>query len=205
MWKKGRLPIKWALSFMLGTYLVYLSASFPETNAYLKDHQFVSAVNQLGELKVTLEDAGTTTTTNLPKGTTLPREVTVHNQGAEEVFVRVLIHPMLTDKAGLTKAVTVADVVADLTTSDWQEGPDGYYYYLKRLGITSSTKQTTLFTTIKGGPNMVNQDRLQLVMKVEAITVRDDAYRQAWWQGVTPTAGSLKQVDDQLFPLREQP
>ncbi|MBP1044236.1 hypothetical protein I6N95_24815 [Vagococcus sp. BWB3-3] len=203
MRKKGVFPIKTTLSFLLGTYLLCLSLSLPETNAYLKDTQSAPIINKLGDLKVAITDTGNTATTNLPIGTTLPREVTVHNRGKEDMFVRVLVHPVVTDDKQVSKAVSVSDIVVDLDTQKWKEGKDGYYYYLKRLGTSSTTNQVPLFTEIKGSSTMVAQDTLQLILKVEAITVRDYAYREAWWEGNVPVNGQLKQVDEALSAIRE--
>ncbi|MGL4694607.1 hypothetical protein [Enterococcus larvae] len=149
----------------------------------------------------------------IPPGTFEPeidytKIVTVKNAGEMNSFVRVLALPVITKTSG-SGAVTLlpattegADAVLtiDYNLTDWIDGKDGYFYYKKKL--TAGEKTTPLFTTVRMNQANITTEYtgavLDFEIKVEGIGATKYAYRDAWWNGQTPSANPLLAVDDLL-------
>lgn len=185
-----------------GGYLVY--AAMTDTDR--KENDF-----QVGQVETKIfEEKFDETMTEVTKGATVPKEVRIENVGTIKQFVRVMVLPEVqsTVTGETIKQVLPLKIGTDVELSemdtagwnaDWIDGGDGYYYYQHALDPKARTGY--LFKTVK----LVNQleDRyhdasLTITLKVETINCAEFAYRDAWWQGVTPTNQPLKAVDDAL-------
>src|SRR5699024_6519209 len=97
-----------------------------------------------------IEDVFTKPTTALTRGGQYTKKVSIQNKGTVQQFVRVMVFPEIHSS---TKGVSEErilpikignEVLLDLdpnkgTKSNWQDGGDGYYYYLKALAPDETT------------------------------------------------------------------
>lgn len=148
--------------------------------------------------------------TEVTKGETVPKEVRIENTGTIKQFVRVMVLPEVqstvtgeTIKQVLPLKIGTDVELAEMSTAgwnaDWIDGGDGYYYYQHALDPKARTGY--LFKTVKLKSQL--EDRyhdasLTISLKVETINCAEFAYRDAWWQGATPSDQPLKAVDDAL-------
>lgn len=172
------------------------------TDADEKQNEF-----RVSDLKTEIEEEF------VPPGTFEPEKdyqkiVTVKNTGDMNSFVRVLALPVIT-KTDNSGAVTLlpattegsdAVLTIDYNLADWIDGKDGYFYYRNKL--TAGEKSTPLFTTVRmNQANITNEYTdavLDFEIKVEGIGATKYAYRDAWWNGQTPTVSPLLDVDNAL-------
>ncbi|MEO1769949.1 hypothetical protein [Candidatus Enterococcus ferrettii] len=182
-----------------GSYFVYAAMTATDQ----KENNF-----QIGQVETKVEEVFDTSITEIPKNQSVGKDVTVKNTGTINQFVRVMVLPEVwTSVAGdvnnkqvLPLVVGTDLVLENLNTNEWKDGGDGYYYYIKEA-LAPKKFTTSLFTSIKLSNSL--SDRYQdaeftLSLKVETINCNEKAYRQAWWQGKTPTAQPLKAIDDAL-------
>lgn len=198
------IPIKLGVFLLVSVYVLVTSFSLPETNAYLKDGHKREVLTQVGDLKIVLDDADGIA--NLPITQVTTRKVTVTNQSNTTAFIRVTIHPVLVDKDGITRALSVSDVVKDLNLTDWVDGKDGFYYYKKVLRTVPNQTTDPIFTKLQPPAGVKAADKVSLQLKVEAVTTAGNAYRNAWWEGETPNGTvrpDLQGIDTILNGLKE--
>jgi hypothetical protein len=128
------------------------------------------------------------------------------NNGDLPGFVRLLAFPAIVASDGLTAlpAYFGAEIIADLNTTDWADGGDGYYYYLNKLPAGQSAPN--LFTGIRlaaGLDNSYKDASLTIEIKCEAIDTKKWNYRIGWWGSDTVPSGALAAVDQVLQGFAE--
>lgn len=180
-----------------GGYLVY--AAMTAQDKKINDFQ-------IGQVETKLEEIFEDDITEIPKDQTVEKQVTVENTGTIKHFVRVMVLPEVrtsivgdTENEQILSLVIGKDLLLENTASDWQDGGDGYLYYLKE--IEPKQPSSKLFESIKLSGQLSDQyhdAKFVLSLKVEAINCAEFAYRDAWWQGTTPIEQPLKAVDDAL-------
>ena len=99
-------------------------------------------------------------------------------------------------------------IMADFNASDWKDGGDGYFYYLRVLHALESTdtgwntgNDRNLFNTVTMGTLPAGYENARLVIEVacEAVGVTPPGeYINGWWHGVTPAANPLLAVHTAL-------
>lgn len=198
MIKNKRLFYKLVSLLVVSFFVVLAILEVPSTNAFLKTADNKEVLSPIGDLKVELND--TNQISDLTIGSLVDRTVTVENKTDTNMFVRLLIHPVLESKDGVYKPVSVEEVIPTIS-SDWIAGNDGYYYYKSKLESRDETPP--VFEKVTTSANMEEEDTFKLLLKVEATTAKGDTYKQAWWEGKEPGDGSLKQVDDSLKGLKD--
>lgn len=180
---------------MIGSLVVYAAKTAQDE----KINDF-----QIGDV-VTAIDEDFTSTGEISKGETINKEVRFKNTGTINQFVRVMIQPEIIGETigGADDQVLSTkigeDLLLDIQTLSWQDGKDGYYYYLQELKPGEVSKE--LFTTVKLSPSLDDKyltAKFNIMIKVEVSNCAPFAYRDAWWEGVTPTSGARKIIDDTL-------
>lgn len=208
--KRRMLYLVAAISFILlligGGYLVYAAMTVQDS----KDNDF-----QIGQVETKLfEENFDEDMTEAPKDQSIPKEVRIQNVGTIKQFVRVMILPEV--RASITgdtqnEQVLPLKIGTDLVlegmvTADWKDGGDGYYYYVKDA-IEPKNYTSYLFEAVKLSSQLsdkYDQSKFSITLKVETINCSKFAYRDAWWQGQIPAAGSpLKTIDDELQAMVE--
>ena len=182
-----------------GSYLVYaaMTATDREENDF-----------RIGQVETRIDEIFDENITEIPIDTSIQKEVRIQNIGTIKQFVRVMVLPEVrTSIVGdaqneqvLPLAIGTDLVLENMETSDWLNGGDGYYYYTKEA-VAPDQFTSYLFKTVKLSDQLsdrYNEADLSITLKVESINCAEFAYRDAWWQGTTPTASPLKDVDDAL-------
>lgn len=180
-----------------GGYLVY--AAMTAQDKKMNDFQ-------IGQVETKLEEVFDDSIQEIPKDQAVEKQVTVTNTGTIKQFVRVMVLPevrtsIVGDAANeqVLSLVLGKDLLLENPSTDWLDGGDGYFYYLKEIEPKQSTSK--LFEAIKLSDQLSDQYHeatFVLSLKVEAINCAEFAYRDAWWQGTTPADQPLKAVDDAL-------
>ncbi|MGX7244201.1 hypothetical protein ACWOC1_05070 [Enterococcus quebecensis] len=159
---------------------------------------------QIGNLQTKVEEVFTEPVTMLPNKP-VEKKVTIANIGTVNQFVRVMLHPEIRLESNssiqLLPSKIGEEILLDLNNIDWKLGEDGYYYYLKALRTGESNRTENLFTQVKLKNELGKKYHgatFSFLIKVEAINCAKFAYRDVWWQGVTPNSGELKVIDSQL-------
>lgn len=163
---------------------------------------------QVGNVATSIEEIFTPTTEIKPN-VPVEKEVTFVNEGTINQFLRVMIQPEVrADIAGdpankqVLPVVLQSEVLLDLNTTDWQDGGDGYFYYLKALNPGQSTVALFTEVTLKNSlPAVYDGGSFVIKLKVESVTCATYAYRDAWWQGQTPVTGTYLTIDNHLRVL----
>ncbi|MGG5314665.1 TasA family protein [Enterococcus sp. AZ072] len=161
---------------------------------------------QVGQIETKLlEDF--TGITEIETGQTVKKEVLIENTGTIKQFIRVMVLPEVrapiagdTNKQVLPLVIGKDLVLENMATTDWKDGGDGYYYYIKDA-VEPKKKTTKLFESIKLSDSLSKQydaTAFSIYLKVETVNCAEFAYRDAWWQGNTPTDQPLKAIDDVL-------
>lgn len=160
---------------------------------------------QVGNLQTKVKEVFTEPTTIKPNES-VTKEVSVENTGTVDQFVRVMLQPEIRLENGestrLLPSKIGEEVLLELNLTDWTLGEDGYYYYLNVLksGTPNNTTKN-LFTEVKLKQDLgleYHNATFNLLVKVEAINCAKYAYRDAWWQGSTPSSGALEAIDKKL-------
>lgn len=182
-----------------GSYFVYAAMTATDK----KENDF-----QIGQVETKLEEVFDTNTTEILKNRSIRKDVTIKNTGTINQFVRVMVLPEVrasvtgdpTNKQILPLMIGTDLLLESLNVNEWKDGGDGYYYYVKEA-VEPNQSTTSLFKSIKlssGLSDQYHDAEFTLSLKVETINCNEVAYRQAWWQGNTPTAQPLKAIDDAL-------
>lgn len=159
---------------------------------------------QIGNLQTNIEEVFTEPMTILPNKP-VGKKVTIANTGTVNQFIRVMLHPEIHLKSNgsirLLPSKIGEEILLDLNSTQWKLGEDGYYYYLNVVGTGKSNTTEQLFTQVKLknglGPEY-HTAAFSLMIKVEAVSCRKYAYRDAWWQGPIPNSVELRAIDSQL-------
>lgn len=182
-----------------GSYLVYAAMTASDR----KENDF-----QIGQVETKLERVFDGNIKEITKSQSVEMKVTIKNTGTIKQFVRVMVLPEVqvavvgdsTSKQILPMAIGTDLLLEQLNTTDWKDGGDGYYYYVKEA-VEPRKSTTNLFDSIMLSDNLSDQyddAELSLSLKVETINCTEDSYRNSWWQGTTPTEEPLKTIDDIL-------
>lgn len=182
-----------------GSYLVYAAMTASDR----KENDF-----QIGQVETRLDEVFDEEITEIPKNTSITKEVRIHNTGTIKQFVRVMVLPEVrTSIEGddqneqlLPLEIGTNLELGEMATADWLNGGDGYYYYIKEA-VEPDQYTSYLFKTVKLSDQLndrYDQAELSIALKVETINCAKFAYRDAWWQGTTPTESPLKDVEDAL-------
>ena len=159
------------------------------------------------------------------------KKVGVYNPEELAAFVRVMVFPVAyqtTDDGQVPLPITdgieiVYDDANTTTTFEknkWQLGDDGYYYYLSKLAPGQTKEQIDndeldsqiLFkgVTIKFKDDETKEiyrdAHFQIIVKSEAVDVRDNEYRVSWWntgKNVAQTNDPLKTIDEVFQTLAD--
>ena len=182
-----------------GSYLVYAAMTAKDR----KQNDF-----QVGQVETKIDEVFDETITEIEKDVSRTKEVRIQNTGTIKQFVRVMVLPEVrTSIVGdaqneqiLPLAIGTDLVLENMETSDWLNGGDGYYYY---IGEAVEPNQFTsyLFRTVRLSDQLsdrYNEADLSITLKVETINCAGFVYRDAWWQGATPTESPLREVDRAL-------
>lgn len=184
------------------------------TQATLKDSDSKTNNFSYGDLRAELIEEFIPNQ-HIQVGSVYEKKVSVKNTGEVDTFIRVLVLPEILSKvaAGDTPVLLPSMVGKELelldqlglpvtNSANWQNGQDGYYYYLKKLKPGETT--VTLFESAKVAPNLITTDSLyesatlDIHVKVEGIHTTQFAYRDGWWQGKVPVNPDLVIVDEAL-------
>lgn len=164
---------------------------------------------QIGNLQTKVKEIFTEPVMIKPNESVI-KKVAVENTGTVNQFVRVMLHPEIRLESGNSTRVLPSkigeEVLLDLNFTDWKFGEDGYYYYLNVLKPGESSATENLFTEVKLKNDLgleYHKATFSLLVKVEAINCSQFAYRDAWWQGDTPSNGVLQAIDKQLAEKAE--
>lgn len=187
-----------------GSYFVYAAMTATDS----KENDF-----QIGQVETKLEEVFDDSITEIPKNQSIEKKVTIKNTGTINQFVRVMVLPEVraevvgdsANKQVLPLMIGTDLVLENLNTSEWKDGGDGYYYYVKEA-VKPQKPTTILFDSIKLSDQLSNQYHdatFSLSLKVETINCQETAYRQAWWQGAVPTDQPLKGIDDSLKTMTD--
>lgn len=156
---------------------------------------------QIGNLQTKVKEVFTEPITIKPNEAVI-KEVAVENTGTINQFVRVMLHPEIRiENSRVLPSKIGEEILLDLNSLDWKLGEDGYYYYLKVLHYGESNVTENLFTEVKLRNELsleYQQANFSLLVKVEAISCVQYAYRDAWWKGSIPSSGELRKIDEQL-------
>lgn len=166
---------------------------------------------QVGNVSTSIEEVFTPTTEIKPNQP-VKKEVTFTNDGTINQFLRVMIHPevraaIVGDPANqqVLPVNLKKEVQLDLNTTDWRDGGDGYYYYLKALKPGQPTSKLFTKVTLNTSlPAVYDGGEFVMKLKVESINCAEYAYRDAWWNGQTPSIGAKQAIDNALKLLVDQ-
>ncbi len=136
------------------------------------------------------------------------KKVTAKNYGTYPAFVRILVQPVMMKEGAPLKAEIGQELITNIKlydsvinpTGKWLKDKDDYYYYLDLLN-PGEVADPYLFTDIKlsdGLPDDYKDANLLIQVKVEAINALTYAYRDAWWNNISPLDDDLKKIDDIL-------
>lgn len=182
-----------------GSYFVYAAMTATDR----KENDF-----QVGQVETELVEENFTQPTEIVKDVSVDKEITVKNNGTINQFIRVMVLPEVkaevagdpSNKQVLSLVIGTDLILENLNTTDWRDGGDGYYYYIKEA-VEPGDPTSTLFDSIKLSNSISDQYHnadFSLSLKVETINCNATAYRQAWWQGETPTEEPLLSIDTAL-------
>lgn len=194
--KRVVFPIKTGIFISL---LLFFSVVVTGTESFFTASAYQAFDRSVSDLKVTLNDDGGVT--ELPVGQSIPRSITLTNDGTSNLFIRLSLHPILVSKKGLTKEVELSELIGQLNQTEWVDGQDGFYYYNKKLGTGADKTTAPIFQTIQATTTTNKEDTLTLWVKAETIIAAGTCYRDAWWGGEVPS--SLRAFDKTLDSLKD--
>ncbi|MBO1305734.1 hypothetical protein JZO70_06170 [Enterococcus sp. 669A] len=182
-----------------GSYFVYAAMTAEDR----KDNDF-----QVGQVETELVEEDFVQSTEISKDVTVDKKISVRNHGTINQFIRVMVLPEVkadvadepSNKEVMSLVIGKDLILVNLNTTDWQDGEDGYYYYIKEA-VKPNDPTTALFDGIKLSNSISDKydgAEFSLSMKVETINCNTTAYRQAWWHGDTPTSAPLSIIDTAL-------
>ncbi|MDR1952885.1 MAG: SipW-dependent-type signal peptide-containing protein [Clostridiales Family XIII bacterium] len=133
----------------------------------------------------------------------MDKTVGATNKGDLPGFLRLLVLPTIVGLDGqetLPARLGTEVIIEDLNSSDWMDGGDGYFYYLKPLPAGQTTPP--LFTKVKLAAQLdvrYENASLNIEIKCEAIGIKKWDYRVGWWNTDTaPSQPPLSTIDQAL-------
>ena len=147
------------------------------------------------------------------RNVSVPKEVRIENTGTIKQFVRVMVLPEVRksivgndqDEQFLPLSIGAgADMELEQMGAGWIDGGDGYYYYTN--SIDPGGRTTYLFRSVKLSNQLAaryDEATFNILLKVESINCAEFVYRDAWWQGVEKTEGTLGSIDTELSSKTE--
>lgn len=201
------IPVIFGLLLLLigGTYLVYAAMTAQD-----EKHNYF----QVGEVETKLLEVFSDEITEIAKGIEVEKEVKIENAGTIKQFIRVMVLPEVKgtitgdpDHQQLLPLVAGNQIEYGEMSNKWADGGDGYYYYLEAVNPRRETDYLfTFFTLAENLADRYHNADFSIYLKVEAINCAEFAYRDAWWQGNTPSDNSdpLKAIDSALSGLTEE-
>ena len=205
--KRLYIPLIFGLLLLLigGTYLVYAAMTAQD-----EKHNYF----QVGELETKIfEEHFDEDMTEIAKDTSVRKEVRIENVGTIKQFIRVMVLPEVKgtitgdpDHHQLLPLVAGNQIEYGEMSNKWADGGDGYYYYLEAVNPRRETDY--LFTSVTLADNLADRyhnAEFSIYLKVEAINCAEFAYRNAWWQGNTPSGNGnpLVAIDSSLSGATE--
>ncbi len=139
------------------------------------------------------------------------KKVGATNTGKRDIFVRLMVFPVMTSKDGQPLPASIGKEVhlIGLNNTTWRDGGDGYYYYLKTLGPAGSPTATSdlLFQAVTLDPSLSSEYQnadLEIDVRIEAIETMGLSYRTAFWGNQNPPGGTiLPGIDAVYFGLKQ--
>ena len=155
-----------------------------------------------------------------PFGGTVTKTVGAKNTRQTDAYVRILVQPKVVANDGTLLAITPgasdltkgslignlptidsnATIQANLNTTDWAYGGDGYWYCLHPLKPGQSTADLgkDLFTKITLNAGLAKQYEgatLTVDVKCEAAGTQHTAFQKSFWNNVIPASGPLHDIN----------
>lgn len=132
---------------------------------------------------------------------TVAKRVTAFNNGDIDAFVRIMAFPVASQgQTPLPLSEGVEVIYDNLNTTDWQDGGDGYFYYVGLLqpGEVAPALFTGVTLRIVGDNKADYADAyFDIIVKSEATGTNVADYRLSWWgSDATPTNPRYKVIDD---------
>lgn len=129
------------------------------------------------------------------------------NKGTLPGFVRLLALPVIVASDGVTvlPANMGAQLIADINTTQWKYGGDGYYYYLDVLEPGEETPP--LFTQVQLADTLGDEYKnatFKIEVKCEASGIEKWDYRIGWWGSENPPADENLAAVDNVLQLLAQ-
>lgn len=200
-------PFLFSFAFLLS--VICLGYGAYSTYSALTDHDEKVNEFRLSNLTTTIEEEFEEPGDFAPD-VDYTKKVTIKNSAETEMFIRVLALPKISKmEAGSETEILLPSgtngakpvLTIDYNLTDWIDGGDGYFYYKTKIAKNGETK--ALFNTVRlNGANidkeLYNGSTLTFEIKVESINTSQFAYRDAWWNGSTPTVNPLQEVDNLL-------
>jgi hypothetical protein len=141
----------------------------------------------------------------IPGGNPIEKKVSATNNGDLPGFVRLLVLPTVIAADGHTvlPAHIGTEIIADLNTSEWADGGDGYYYYLDVLAPAQTTP--ALLSEVSLAKDLDERYKgaiLSIEVKCEATGIQKWDYRVGWWgSSDAPGNAALIPIDEVLRKL----
>ncbi|MEO1772661.1 TasA family protein [Candidatus Enterococcus ferrettii] len=182
-----------------GGYFVYAAMTAIDQ----KENDF-----QVGQVETELMEENFIAPTEINKDESINKKVSIKNNGTINQFIRVMVLPEVkanvsgdpNNKQVLSLVIGTDLILENLNTTDWRYGDDGYYYYIKEA-VKPNDPTSSLFESVRLSNSISDQyhnAEFSISLKVETINCLTTAYRQAWWQGNTPTEDPLASIDTAL-------
>jgi len=136
------------------------------------------------------------------KGDSFAKTVGAVNVGDKRGLVRVMLLPVFESDDGTLLPASFGDqLIFTINESNWLYGGDGYYYYLHILepGQDTNTLGRNLFTQVTLSEDLGDEyidATLRIEVKCEAVDLKQDNYRVAWWGSASvPSDTTLQSID----------
>lgn len=205
--KKISYSKKWMLIVLSLVLLVTIGMFLRDV--YAANKSIDEEVNnfRLSDLKGTIKETFTPSK-ELKIDTPITKNVAIKNDQNQDMFIRVLVLPtiLVTSSGGEDLVLPAkfkgedAQIAIPFDTANWIDGDDGYFYYIRKLkkNETSSSlfEQVTIIS--KNLDQQYLNAEVKIEIKLEGVNSTAYAYRDAWWQGTSPTQNPRKKIDDQL-------
>jgi hypothetical protein len=135
---------------------------------------------KMGTVEVEVVEPGFNDLTGIQAGTH-NKNVKVVSRGTKRTYVRVSLVPEWSEPS-----LPISNVQLNLSSSDWVDGGDGFYYYkyyLTKNQETSLLLQSVTFTSV--GPEY-NGKTLTIKASAEGVQITHDAWKDIWGRTSLP-------------------
>lgn len=136
------------------------------------------------------------------KGDSFAKAVGAVNVGDKPGLVRVMVLPVfIADDDTLLPAKFGEQLSFTIDDTHWRYGGDGYYYYLHVLepGQDTNSLGRNLFSQVTLSDDLSYEyidATLRIEVKCEAVDLKQDNYRVAWWgHAAVPGNSTLQGID----------